>query len=501
MKYQLLTGATGLLGSYLLRELLVRDHPVAVVVRPTRFETAAERIDNLLAYWEGRWKRWLPRPVVLSGDINQPGLGLSASQERWVQLNCRSVLHSAASLAFEKEGDEPWRTNVDGLQNVLDFCDEHALREFWHISSCYVCGLRSGVVLETELNSGQRFGNVYEKSKVAGEELVRNASHLDSYSVFRPSIIIGDTDTGFSSTFHGFYTPLRLLSALAAYVPHDVLFSENHMENIGLQGNEGKNLVPVQWLSDAIVTLMDRNRSSGKTYALAAVDPVPVGQMVRVFEQAIRECGPICEQPSGHAAESGLHAPEIQASIHTYMQSFAVYQSYWRDDPTFDMTNTMELIPDKRPPQLSDADLLTLCKYALENQFSLRPTRQHADTVLARDRFETILHGSESRVESTACSDPVAETSVKDPQSSLTIVITGLGGGAWTVFQRGMELHCEEGRSDSTPQARLNSTTFRELVEGDRSVQDTLDEGRMLLADHPTAMELFRAALSHLAID
>ena len=75
MAHFLLTGATGLLGRYLLRELLLRNQPVAVVVRPSKFETAAQRIDSVLAHWENQWQRWLPRPVVLQGDVNRPDLG------------------------------------------------------------------------------------------------------------------------------------------------------------------------------------------------------------------------------------------------------------------------------------------------------------------------------------------------------------------------------------------------------------------------------------------
>ena len=116
---------------------------------------------------------------------------------------------------------------------MLAFCEEQVIREFLHISTAYVCGLREGLVLESELDVDQKFGNVYEESKVAGEKLVREAQHLESFTVFRPAIIVGDTADGFSTTFHGFYTPLRLLSAFADLIPHELLFSMNHMEAIG----------------------------------------------------------------------------------------------------------------------------------------------------------------------------------------------------------------------------------------------------------------------------
>ena len=83
MSYHLLTGATGLLGNYLLRDLLLRDVPVAVVVRPNRKQTARQRIESALCQWDADLGKPLPRPVVLEGDIAQPDLGLDAVDIRW----------------------------------------------------------------------------------------------------------------------------------------------------------------------------------------------------------------------------------------------------------------------------------------------------------------------------------------------------------------------------------------------------------------------------------
>ena len=73
----LLTGATGLLGRYLLRDLLLADTPVAVLVRRGRRQSAAERVEAMMLSWEAMLDRELPRPHVLEGDLTKPGLGLS----------------------------------------------------------------------------------------------------------------------------------------------------------------------------------------------------------------------------------------------------------------------------------------------------------------------------------------------------------------------------------------------------------------------------------------
>src|SRR5215218_3434178 len=116
MTYYLLTGATGLLGRYLMRDLTLAEVPLAVVVRPTKWESAAQRIETAMARWELELGRSLVRPIVLEGDISEPGLGLSARDLAWVAVNCSSAIHSAASLTFhaDEASGEPWRSNVEG---------------------------------------------------------------------------------------------------------------------------------------------------------------------------------------------------------------------------------------------------------------------------------------------------------------------------------------------------------------------------------------------------
>src|SRR5262245_6247552 len=120
MKYTLLTGVTGLVGRYLLRDLLERDVPVAVLVRSSRVESAAQRVEAVMPMWEEAAGRSLPRPVVLEGELCQELLGLNADSRAWVAGHCDTILHNAASMVFrEDKHGEPFRTNVGGMENVL----------------------------------------------------------------------------------------------------------------------------------------------------------------------------------------------------------------------------------------------------------------------------------------------------------------------------------------------------------------------------------------------
>ena len=98
MSYHLLTGATGLLGRYLLRNLLLREIPTAVVVRPTRLASAQQRIESVVGEIEETVGHTLTRPVVLCGELNEPRVGLDVEARSWIRRHVRCIVHNAASL-------------------------------------------------------------------------------------------------------------------------------------------------------------------------------------------------------------------------------------------------------------------------------------------------------------------------------------------------------------------------------------------------------------------
>src|SRR5262249_21697862 len=99
-KQVLVTGATGLIGSYLLRDLTLAGHAPCVVVRPSRSESAVARVEQIMQFWDERCGRRLPRPRVLTGEVTTTGLGLTAEDRAWVARHCDRVLHNAAILDF-----------------------------------------------------------------------------------------------------------------------------------------------------------------------------------------------------------------------------------------------------------------------------------------------------------------------------------------------------------------------------------------------------------------
>src|SRR5438874_2447951 len=175
--YLLLTGSTGLVGQYLLRDLLLEGIPVAVLIRSQGPESAGERLEQVMSHWERTLFRKLPRPVCLEGDISLPGLGLSAEAQRWAAQHCSSLVHNAASLTFfgKDRRSDPWLSNLTGTENVLRFCQQSDVRHLHYMSTAYVCGKRPGTIFESELEHAAGFRNDYEHCKFEAEKLVRAA--------------------------------------------------------------------------------------------------------------------------------------------------------------------------------------------------------------------------------------------------------------------------------------------------------------------------------------
>src|SRR4029079_13999078 len=98
-------------------------------------------------------------------------------------------------------------------------------------------------------------------------------------TVYRPSIIVGDSRTGFTTSYHGFYTPLRLVHALVQAISWETLLTGDFLGRLDLKGDERKNLVPVDWVSAAMTQLITNPEHHGQTYHLTNPAPATAGEM------------------------------------------------------------------------------------------------------------------------------------------------------------------------------------------------------------------------------
>ncbi|MCC6933383.1 MAG: SDR family oxidoreductase [Deltaproteobacteria bacterium] len=261
----LLTGATGFLGKKILSKLLVdKDiRIISLVIRATSQAHARERIIEILEekFSAGEISELLGKIHLLPGDVTEDKLGLTENDYLQASKSLSTIYHCAASTALNQSKTCAEKINIQGTKQVIELArcaaQEGRRISLHHVSTAYVAGDTDGVVTPEALNLKGSFRNHYEYSKALSEKLVRDVSTEINTRIYRPSIIIGDSNTGHTSAFNVLYVPAKfivkgLFHALPA-IPHTPF-----------------DVVPVNYVADAILKLSELNAPSGKCYHLSA---------------------------------------------------------------------------------------------------------------------------------------------------------------------------------------------------------------------------------------
>lgn len=260
----LLTGVSGFLGRHVLWNLLRRADSATKIyclLRPDADTSADQRLQELLVpEGERLAANARARCHAVPGDIVDANLLLDPTMRERLLGEVDRIIHCAATVKFNTALDKARHINVDGTRNVLRFAEAlHArgrLRRVDYFSTAFVAGNASRHVHEDRLDAAQ-FNNTYEQTKWEAEELVRAAQRRLPITIFRPSIIVGDSKTGYTSNFRVLYWPLKVLaSGLVIVVPAD------------RQGIV--DVVPVDYVVEAFDALSRSEHSIGKCYHLAA---------------------------------------------------------------------------------------------------------------------------------------------------------------------------------------------------------------------------------------
>jgi thioester reductase-like protein len=257
-----LTGFPGFIAKRLVDRLLRKDPEASFVfLVESRLERTA---DQALRDLQAKHPALGSRSKIVTGDVTRPLLGLGRDTYNLLVAGTTHVWHLAAIYDLAVPEAIAYRVNVVGTANVLDFCGAcRNLQRLDYVSTCYVSGLRRGLVLEKELDEGQAFKNHYESTKCWAEIEVRRRMDSIPTCIHRPAIVIGDSKTGDTDKYDGPYFLIAALLKVPTFVP---------LINIGA-GHSTLNLVPVDWLVAAMAELWVQGEALGKAVHLA--DPYP----------------------------------------------------------------------------------------------------------------------------------------------------------------------------------------------------------------------------------
>lgn len=359
----LLTGATGHVGAALLPSLLEDpDARVYALVRARDDAHLAERATRLRARVPGAEDRLF----LVRGDVTQPGLGLSAEDTAGVHAEVTALIHSAASVRFDLPRAAALADNVASTEHMLAVARALAARgrltRLDHVSTAYVAGERPGRVFEEECDEGQTFRNSYEWSKCRAEAGVRAAiAEGLPAAIHRPSIVVGDSRTGATESFNVLYWPL-------------MLYARGWWRIFPGRPDTLVDIVPVDFVADAIATLRRDPGSLGACYHLAVGDGAPrVDALIARFAELLGLPPVRTVDPDFYVrwVRPVLRGPlSVTARGRRILRGGSAYLPYFRSNPLFDTTNLRSRLGREAPPVFDYVE--RIARYAQAHDFGGR---------------------------------------------------------------------------------------------------------------------------------
>ncbi|MDI3284632.1 amino acid adenylation domain-containing protein [Polyangium sp. 15x6] len=343
-----LTGATGFLGAFLLRDLLRHTRAeICCLVRAEDTQAGMERIRAALTMY-GLWQpQHEARILPIPGDLRQPLLGLDAPQFHALAGQVDTIYHSAAEVNYVKPYHALRGANVSGTCEVLRLACAIRQKPVHYLSSIGIVGHVGyfkgvSVVYETDnLAHGAPYLDTdmgYSQSKWVAEQLVSTArSRGLATSIFRPGFIMGDTTTG-AANVDDFVCRLIKGCIHAGCYPD--------------LPRQRKDFVPVDYVSAAVTRISLNPANLGRTYHL--VPPVAESPDLQGFFELLRGAGHALRRlpfaswlecvvdSAGRSLSSPLLPliPMLTEKVHEGLTRWELYEGM----PVFDDTNTRQAL-------------------------------------------------------------------------------------------------------------------------------------------------------------
>ena len=264
------TGATGFIGKRLVKKLLERKGSVVYFL--LRKESAG-KVAELRSYWGVSAARAVP----VFGDLTARKLGVATEDVKKLKGQIDHFHHLAAVYDLSADTESQVAVNIEGTRNTVEFAKAIDAGHFHHVSSIAAAGLYEGVFREDMFEEAEGLDHPYFLTKHESEKIVRQDCKLP-WTVYRPAMVVGDSQTGEMDKIDGPYYFFKLIQRMRQLLPP-------WMPAVGLEGGR-VNIVPVDFVVNAINVISHQPSIGKKCFHL--VDPVGyrVGDVLDIFSRA-----------------------------------------------------------------------------------------------------------------------------------------------------------------------------------------------------------------------
>ncbi|MDP1899141.1 MAG: SDR family oxidoreductase [Rubrivivax sp.] len=268
------TGATGFIGKRLVKALLARrGAKVHFLLRPG----SESKLAALYEYW-GLSGAAQARAVPVAGDLTAGKLGVGSETMKALKGQIDAVYHLGAVYDLGADEDSQVRVNIEGTRNLVEFARAIAAGHLHHVSSIAAAGLYEGVFREDMFDEAEGLDHPYFMTKHESEKIVRKECKVP-WTVYRPALVVGDSQTGEMDKIDGPYYFFKLIQRMRQILPP-------WMPSVGIEGGR-INIVPVDFVVAAIDHISHAKTGlKGKCFHLVDPQGYRVGDVLDIFSRA-----------------------------------------------------------------------------------------------------------------------------------------------------------------------------------------------------------------------
>jgi len=373
-----LTGSTGYIGAHVASLLLERHSDrLNLLVRAKTEQEASERLWHAMQLHVDfpRFQDALAARIsIFRGDLTDPRFGLDAADYAHLIGTTESVIHCAASLNRKSE-KSCLNVNLRGTLEVAQLArraqDAHGLRRFSQVSTVAVAGHRSHEVVteDASIDWNRSDYDPYARTKKFCEHMVRELLPDVSRTVFRPSIVLGDSRRPETTQFD----MVRAFVFLAG------------LPVLPFRSTDRLDIVPVDYVAESIVTLHQKQKPAHEIYHLSSgTGSETFGQLTKALSAAAGKMQPLFWPGLVHNFSSVVNwLSNSRGTAGRSASLLKVFMPYLVWDTVFD--NSRVVAEMGRAPEPFSKYCYPLLKFSRDHRFSYPYASWPGPSDLARE--------------------------------------------------------------------------------------------------------------------